>query len=105
MLALREALAQLSTDLIVATARIVVKDLKARFGLARPRLVVSGLNPHAGEDGSLGTEDSDIVAPAVEILRARRHRCPAARCRRTPCSTRRRAKPTTARSACITTRR
>ena len=67
--ALREALAQLSTDLIVATARIVVKDLKARFGLARPRLVVSGLNPHAGEDGSLGTEESDIVAPAVEILR------------------------------------
>ena len=67
--ALREALAQLSTDLIVATSRIVVKDLKARFGLARPRLVVSGLNPHAGEDGSLGTEESDIVAPAVEILR------------------------------------
>jgi 4-hydroxythreonine-4-phosphate dehydrogenase len=67
--ALREALAQLSTDLIVATARIVVKDLKARFGLARPRLVVSGLNPHAGEDGSLGTEESEVVAPAVEILR------------------------------------
>jgi 4-hydroxythreonine-4-phosphate dehydrogenase len=67
--ALREALAQLSTDLIVATARIVVKDLKARFGLARPRLAVSGLNPHAGEDGSLGTEDIEIVAPAVEILR------------------------------------
>ena len=68
-LALREALAQLSTDLIVATARIVVADLKARFGLARPRLVVSGLNPHAGEDGSLGTEESEVVAPAVEILR------------------------------------
>jgi 4-hydroxythreonine-4-phosphate dehydrogenase len=67
--ALREALAQLSTDLIVATARIVVKDLKARFGLARPRLAVSGLNPHAGEDGSLGTEESEVVAPAVEILR------------------------------------
>ena len=67
--ALREALAQLSTDLIVATSRIVVKDLKARFGLARPRLVVSGLNPHAGEDGSLGTEESEVVAPAVEILR------------------------------------
>ena len=67
--ALREALAQLSTDLIVATSRIVVKDLKARFGLARPRLAVSGLNPHAGEDGSLGTEESEVVAPAVEILR------------------------------------
>jgi 4-hydroxythreonine-4-phosphate dehydrogenase len=67
--ALREALAQLSTDLIVSTARIVVADLMARFGLARPRLAVSGLNPHAGEDGSLGTEDIEIVARAVEILR------------------------------------
>jgi 4-hydroxythreonine-4-phosphate dehydrogenase len=69
-LALREALDQLSSELIVSTARIVVADLKARFGIAHPRLVVSGLNPHAGEDGSLGTEDFKIVAPAVEALRA-----------------------------------
>jgi 4-hydroxythreonine-4-phosphate dehydrogenase len=68
-LSLRDAIAQLSTDLIVATARIAVAALKARFGLASPRLAVSGLNPHAGEDGSLGTEDQTIVAPAVEILR------------------------------------
>src|ERR1700682_895885 len=66
---LREAIARLSRDLIVATGRIVVADLKARFGIANPRLAVSGLNPHAGEDGSLGTEDRSIVAPAVEILR------------------------------------
>jgi 4-hydroxythreonine-4-phosphate dehydrogenase len=66
---LRDALAQLSSDLIVTTARIVVAALKARFGLANPRLAVSGLNPHAGEDGSLGTEEQTIVAPAVEILR------------------------------------
>ena len=68
-LALREAITRLSTDLIVSTARIVVADLKARFGLAHPRLAVSGLNPHAGEDGSLGTEELTIVAPAIEILR------------------------------------
>jgi 4-hydroxythreonine-4-phosphate dehydrogenase len=68
-LSLQDAIAQLSTDLIVTTARIAVADLKARFGVANPRLVVSGLNPHAGEDGSLGTEDQTIVAPAVEILR------------------------------------
>jgi 4-hydroxythreonine-4-phosphate dehydrogenase len=68
-LSLREALALLTTDLIVSTARIVVADMKARFGLTRPRLAVSGLNPHAGEDGTLGTEDIEIVAPAVEILR------------------------------------
>jgi 4-hydroxythreonine-4-phosphate dehydrogenase len=67
---LREAIAQLSIDLIVTTVRIVNAALKARFGLAHPRLAVSGLNPHAGEDGTLGTEDRSIVAPAIEIMRA-----------------------------------
>ena len=69
-LSLRDALAQLSSELIVTTARITVADLKAHFGLGRPRLAVSGLNPHAGEDGSLGREDIDIVAPAIAALRA-----------------------------------
>ena len=69
-LALREAIEQLSTELIVATARITVASLKARFGVVRPRLAISGLNPHAGEDGSLGSEDLGIVAPAIDILRA-----------------------------------
>ncbi len=68
-LSLREAIAQLTSELIVTTARIAVADLKARFGLANPRLAVSGLNPHAGEDGTLGTEEQTLVAPAVEILR------------------------------------
>jgi 4-hydroxythreonine-4-phosphate dehydrogenase len=67
---LRDAITQLSIDLILTTARIVNAALKARFGLTHPRLAVSGLNPHAGEDGTLGTEDQNIVAPAVEILRA-----------------------------------
>jgi 4-hydroxythreonine-4-phosphate dehydrogenase len=69
-LSLRDAIAQLSSDLIVTTARIVNAALKARFGLANPRLAISGLNPHAGEDGSLGIEDKSIVTPAVEILRS-----------------------------------
>jgi 4-hydroxythreonine-4-phosphate dehydrogenase len=68
-LPLREAISQLSSELIVTTARIVVADLKIRFGLVNPRLVVSGLNPHAGEDGSLGSEDQTIVAPAIATLR------------------------------------
>jgi 4-hydroxythreonine-4-phosphate dehydrogenase len=68
-LALRDAIARLSSELIVSTVRIVVADLKTRFGLANPRLAVSGLNPHAGEEGSLGTEEQTIVAPAIEILR------------------------------------
>jgi 4-hydroxythreonine-4-phosphate dehydrogenase len=69
-LPLREAIAQLSSDLIVTTVRIVAAALKDRFGLESPRIAVSGLNPHAGEDGSLGTEDQNIVAPAIDILRA-----------------------------------
>jgi len=68
-LSLREAVAKLSTELIVTTARIVTAALKARFGISSPRLAVAGLNPHAGEDGSLGTEDRTIVAPAIDILR------------------------------------
>ena len=59
----------LTRELIVATGRIVARDLKARFGIARPRLALAGLNPHAGEDGTLGTEDRDIVAPAVAALK------------------------------------
>src|SRR3982074_708179 len=68
-ISLREAVAQLSTDLIVTTVRIVAAGLKARFGLSNPRLAVSGLNPHAGEDGSIGTEERTIIAPAVAMLR------------------------------------
>jgi 4-hydroxythreonine-4-phosphate dehydrogenase len=69
-LSLRDAIAQLSSDLIVTTARIVDAALRARFGLVNPRLAISGLNPHAGEDGSLGIEDKSIVTPAIEILRS-----------------------------------
>jgi 4-hydroxythreonine-4-phosphate dehydrogenase len=69
-LSLREAIASLSTELIASTARIVAAALQSRFGVARPRLALSGLNPHAGEDGTLGLEDQTIVAPAVELLRA-----------------------------------
>lgn len=68
-LALRDAIAALSSELIIATCRIVASDLKRHFGLANPRIAVSGLNPHAGEDGSLGTEDQTIIAPAIEVLR------------------------------------
>jgi 4-hydroxythreonine-4-phosphate dehydrogenase len=66
---LRDAIAQLSSQLITATARIVVADMRARFGLRHPRLAISGLNPHAGEDGSIGTEEQTIIAPAIAVLR------------------------------------
>jgi len=67
-LPLREIFQQLSSDLVVETGRIVARDLATRFALARPRLVIAGLNPHAGEAGMLGEEDSAIVAPAVARL-------------------------------------
>lgn len=60
----------LTTDLIVETARITARDLEARFGIEVPRLAIAGLNPHAGEDGSMGMEDLEIVAPAVRLLQA-----------------------------------
>ncbi|CAN7453851.1 4-hydroxythreonine-4-phosphate dehydrogenase PdxA [Mesorhizobium amorphae] len=60
----------LTTELIVATARITAADLESRFGIARPRLAIAGLNPHAGEGGSMGLEDQRIIRPAVEQLRA-----------------------------------
>jgi 4-hydroxythreonine-4-phosphate dehydrogenase len=56
---------------LVSTIGIVDRDLRRRFGIARPRILVLGLNPHAGEDGVLGTEESDIIRPAVEEQRAR----------------------------------
>ena len=60
----------LTTELIVATGRITAADLKSRFGIARPRLAIAGLNPHAGEGGAIGLEDLSIVLPAVEALQA-----------------------------------
>jgi len=69
-LPLRKVAAHLSTDLVAETGRIVARDLTVRFRIAHPRLVVAGLNPHAGEDGALGDEDLTIVAPAVQRLKA-----------------------------------
>ena len=66
---LREALARLTSELIVSTVRIVATELKSRFGIARPRIAISGLNPHAGEDGSLGHEEQTVIAPALRTLR------------------------------------
>ncbi len=69
-LPVRDVPGALTAELIVTTGRIVARDLKERFGIARPRLAVAGLNPHAGEEGTLGEEDLAVVAPAVGRLRA-----------------------------------
>jgi 4-hydroxythreonine-4-phosphate dehydrogenase len=59
-----------TTDLIVRKGRIIAAALARDFGISRPRIAVAALNPHAGEDGRFGTEDRDVVAPAIEILQA-----------------------------------
>jgi 4-hydroxythreonine-4-phosphate dehydrogenase len=67
---LRQALAALTEERIVTVGRITADGLARDFGVARPRLAVAGLNPHAGEHGSLGREEIDIIGPAVAALRA-----------------------------------
>ena len=59
----------LGVDLLCTTARIVNRDLKAKFSMKHPRIAFSGLNPHAGEGGSIGMEEIEIINPAAEILR------------------------------------
>jgi 4-hydroxythreonine-4-phosphate dehydrogenase len=61
----------LTPDLILTTIEITARDLGRYFGLSRPHLAVTGLNPHAGEDGSLGREEIEIIAPAIEAARAK----------------------------------
>jgi 4-hydroxythreonine-4-phosphate dehydrogenase len=67
---LRQVPDALTTQSIVETARIVALDLASRFGLSSPRIAISGLNPHAGEDGTLGSEDGEIIVPAIAELQA-----------------------------------
>jgi 4-hydroxythreonine-4-phosphate dehydrogenase len=62
--------ALVTRERIATVGRIVARDLASRFGIAAPRLAVAGLNPHAGEDGTMGLEDRDAIAPAVSDLRA-----------------------------------
>ena len=61
---------RLTTAIIVQHGRIIADSLRRDFGIATPRIAVAGLNPHAGEAGTMGMEDIDIVAPAIAILRA-----------------------------------
>ena len=67
---LRRALDTLTTDGIVAAARIAAAALRHDFAIAAPRLAIAGLNPHAGEDGALGDEERTTITPAIDILRA-----------------------------------
>lgn len=69
-IALADVPARLSAELIVRRARIVAQALRQDFGIARPRLAIAALNPHAGEEGRLGDEEARIIQPAIAQLQA-----------------------------------
>ena len=69
-LPLKDAIARVTTDAIVALGADFASALAQDFGFDPARIAVAGLNPHAGEEGKMGREDEDIIRPAVEALRA-----------------------------------
>ncbi len=72
-IALSEVFRQLDAEAIAWTGAVVLEALGRDFGCAAPRLAIAGLNPHAGEDGTMGREEIDIIAPAVARLREQGH--------------------------------
>jgi 4-hydroxythreonine-4-phosphate dehydrogenase len=68
-LPLRKVPDAITPKLIEDTAMILVRALKERYGIARPRVGVLGLNPHAGESGHMGREEIEVIEPTLEILR------------------------------------
>lgn len=70
---LRETFTALSADAVLSSARTMLGALKTDFGLTKPRLAVCGLNPHAGENGTIGTEERDIINPVCALLRDEGH--------------------------------
>lgn len=69
-LALKDVARHITRLALEHTARVLHHDLTQRFGIARPRIAVAGLNPHSGESGYLGREEIEIIAPVLEQLRA-----------------------------------
>jgi len=60
--------AAITRESLAAILRIVDRDLRSRFGIPAPRILVAGLNPHAGESGYLGREEIEVIGPAIEAL-------------------------------------
>jgi 4-hydroxythreonine-4-phosphate dehydrogenase len=69
-LPLKDVSSALTIDLLQRVLRSLHRDLRERFGISEPRILVCGLNPHAGESGHLGREELDVIAPAIQKLRA-----------------------------------
>ena len=68
-MALRDVFEELSTETVLAKCQLAATVMRDGFGLESPRIGVCALNPHAGEDGLFGNEESEIIAPAVEQAR------------------------------------
>jgi 4-hydroxythreonine-4-phosphate dehydrogenase len=68
-LPLKDVIGALSTQRILKTIEITARDVARYFGVARPRIAVTGLNPHAGEDGTMGREEIEMIVPAIEAAR------------------------------------
>ena len=64
-LPLREVASAITPEGLMKTLRVLDRDLRQRFKVARPRILVAGLNPHSGESGHLGTEDIEVIMPAI----------------------------------------
>jgi 4-hydroxythreonine-4-phosphate dehydrogenase len=69
-LPLKDVAVAVTADVLEKTLRILDADLRQKYGLSAPRILVAGLNPHAGEGGYLGREEIDIIIPVLEKLRA-----------------------------------
>ncbi|MFA7267772.1 MAG: 4-hydroxythreonine-4-phosphate dehydrogenase PdxA [Sterolibacterium sp.] len=72
-LALKDVPAAITRAGLETTIRILHTDLQTKFGIARPRILVAGLNPHAGEGGHMGTEEIEVIAPVLDKLRKPEH--------------------------------
>lgn len=70
-IALKDVPASLDQQTLIDLIAITERELKSRFNIEQPRIVVTGLNPHAGEEGAMGTEDADIIRPAIQKMQAR----------------------------------
>lgn len=72
-LPLKDVAAALTPALLHQVLRILIDDLQHKFGLARPRIKVAGLNPHAGEGGHIGSEDETVIRPVIHAFAAQGH--------------------------------
>ena len=69
-LALKDVPAAITAESLLATLQILHQDLQTKFGIVRPRILVAGLNPHAGEGGHMGREEIEVIIPVLKKLRA-----------------------------------